>query len=42
MAVRIEVACREGVRDIPAGRLKKRIELDLGVCGCTWGVPPKM
>ncbi|HME43265.1 MAG TPA: AIR synthase-related protein [Syntrophorhabdales bacterium] len=31
MAIRIEIAYREGVRDVPAEKLKKRIELDLGV-----------
>ncbi len=30
MAVRIEIAYKEGVRDVPAEKLKKRIELDLG------------
>jgi phosphoribosylformylglycinamidine synthase subunit PurSL len=30
MAIRIEIAYREGVRDVPAEKLKKRIELDLG------------
>ena len=31
MAIRIEIAYREGVRDVPAEKLKKRIELDLGM-----------
>ncbi len=30
MATRIEIAYREGVRDVPAEKLKKRISLDLG------------
>jgi phosphoribosylformylglycinamidine synthase subunit PurSL len=30
MAIRIEIAYKEGVRDVPAEKLKKRIELDLG------------
>jgi phosphoribosylformylglycinamidine (FGAM) synthase PurS component len=31
MAIRIEIAYKEGVRDVPAEKLKKRIELDLGM-----------
>ncbi|HVN25128.1 MAG TPA: AIR synthase-related protein [Syntrophorhabdales bacterium] len=31
MATRIEIAYKEGVRDVPAEKLKKRIELDLGM-----------
>ncbi len=31
MAIRIEIAYREGVRDVPAEKLKKRIGLDLGM-----------
>ena len=30
MAIRIEIAYKENVRDVPAEKLKKRIELDLG------------
>ena len=31
MAHRIEISCREGLRDVPGEKLKRRIKSDLGI-----------